>query len=38
VTWDPRQSDAGRVGPGVYFYRMQAGTFRDRKKLVLMGR
>ena len=35
VTWDPRRS--GNVGPGVYFYRIQAGTFRDRKKLVLVG-
>ena len=37
VTWDPSRGESGRMGPGVYFYRIQAGTFRDRKKLVLMG-
>ena len=37
VTWDPSRGDGGRTGPGVYFYRIQAGSFRDRKKLVLMG-
>jgi hypothetical protein len=37
VTWDPLQNESGRVGGGVYFYRIQAGSFRDRKKLVLMG-
>jgi len=25
------------MGPGVYFYRIQAGAFRDRKKMVLLG-
>jgi len=37
VRWDPSQSDGGQVGPGVYFYRIQAGPFRDRKKMVLLG-
>jgi hypothetical protein len=37
VRWEPSRSAAGRLGPGVYFYRIQAGTFRDRRKMVLVG-
>ncbi len=38
VTWDPARGDAGRLGPGVYFYRIEAGPFRERRKMVLTGR
>jgi hypothetical protein len=38
VSWNPAIDYGGRLGPGVYFYRIQAGAFRDRKKLVLMAR
>ncbi|MBI1799490.1 MAG: hypothetical protein HYR73_07350, partial [Candidatus Eisenbacteria bacterium] len=34
VMWDPR--GAGKVGPGVYFYRIEAGPFRARRKAVLL--
>ncbi len=37
VTWDPTQAEGHRVTPGVYFYRIQAGSFQERKKLVLIG-
>ncbi len=38
IQWDHR-ADRGRpVGAGVYLYRIQAGTFRDQKKLVLLER
>ena len=35
--WSPSESGAGHLGPGVYFYRIEAGPFRDRKKMVLVG-
>jgi flagellar hook assembly protein FlgD len=37
--WEPWDltNDGGRtVAPGVYFCRMEAGNFRDTKKLVLL--
>jgi len=37
LRWDPSQRDGGQVGPGMYFYRIQAGPFRERKKMVLLG-
>lgn len=36
VAWDERNNDGGRVAPGVYVYRMTAGTFREERKLVLL--
>jgi FlgD Ig-like domain/WD40-like Beta Propeller Repeat len=36
VDWDRRGEDGTRMQPGVYVYRIQAGPFRDRKKLVLL--
>lgn len=35
VQWD-RRGDGGALRPGVYLYRIQAGAFRDQKKLVIL--
>jgi len=35
VPWNP-SAGGRRIGPGVYFYRLDAGTFRDRKKMTLI--
>src|SRR5207249_1376120 len=35
VTWSPPASRP-KLGPGVYFYRIEAGPFRDRKRMVLL--
>jgi hypothetical protein len=34
--WDHRDDDGRTLGPGVYFYRIEAGPFHDRKKMVLI--
>ncbi len=36
VTWDRRDSGGRAVAPGIYLYRLQAGTFADRKRMVLV--
>jgi flagellar hook assembly protein FlgD len=36
VTWDGRDKSGNRVSDGVYLYRIEAGNFRQTKKLVLM--
>jgi len=36
IEWDHSSDDGQRMGPGVYFYRVEAGPFRDRKKMVLL--
>lgn len=36
VAWNQRDDSGAELGAGVYFARVQADTFRDRKKLVLM--
>lgn len=36
VAWDHASDDGRHLGPGVYFYRIEAGAFRDRKKMVLL--
>jgi len=36
VVWDHRDDAGTNLDAGVYFYQLQAGTFRDRRKLVLM--
>jgi hypothetical protein len=36
VDWDKRAERGQSVGAGVYLYRIQAGAFRDRKKMVLL--
>jgi len=36
VLWDNRADDGHGLGAGVYLYRIQAGGFRDQKKMVLL--
>jgi flagellar hook assembly protein FlgD len=36
VSWDLRNDDGRPVAPGIYFCRMEAGAFRDTKKVVLL--
>jgi hypothetical protein len=36
VSWDGRDREAHRVPSGVYFYRLQTGTFSDTKKAVVV--
>jgi subtilisin family serine protease len=38
VKWDRRDQAGHAVGAGVYLYRIQAGSFRDQKKMVLLAR
>jgi len=37
LEWDHTAENGRSAGPGVYFYRIEAGPFRDRKKMVLIG-
>jgi hypothetical protein len=36
VGWDHRDASGNLVRPGVYLYRLIAGSFRDQKKMVLL--
>jgi hypothetical protein len=36
LQWDRRAGDGTTVHPGIYLYRIQAGQFRDQKKMVLL--
>jgi flagellar hook assembly protein FlgD len=36
VTWDGRNSRGEQVATGVYFCRMQAGSFVQTRKMVLL--
>lgn len=38
VEWDHRTDGGNALGAGVYLYRIQAGAFRDQKKMVLLAR
>lgn len=34
--WDGKTDQGGKVGSGVYFYRLESGEFRTTKKMVLI--
>ncbi len=36
VDWDRRDANGRTMSPGVFLYRMTAGTFRDQGKMVLV--
>lgn len=36
VEWDERDATGRSVGSGVYLYRIQAGSFREQKKMVVL--
>ena len=36
VTWDGRDGDGAKVAAGVYYYRMEAGSYRTGKSLVIV--
>jgi len=36
ITWDGRDARGGAVATGVYFYSVEAGAFKDVKKMVLL--
>lgn len=38
VLWDGVDGDAGRMAPGVYFYRMTVGGWVSQRKIVIIGR
>jgi flagellar hook assembly protein FlgD len=36
LTWDGRNNQGHKVGPGVYFYRLQAGSWVKTRKMVVI--
>jgi flagellar hook capping protein FlgD len=36
VSWDRRDATGARVKPGIYLYRLEAGSFRAQKKLTIL--
>jgi flagellar hook assembly protein FlgD len=36
VDWDQRDSNGNRMSPGIYLYRMNAGSFGAQRKMVLL--
>lgn len=36
VSWDRRDATGVRVKPGVYLYRLEAGSFHDEKKAAVL--
>jgi flagellar hook assembly protein FlgD len=38
ITWDASDNGGRRVGAGVYFYRMDAGSWRSQRKVVFLER
>jgi flagellar hook assembly protein FlgD len=36
LDWNGRDAQGRRVSPGIYLYRMEAGTFRKSRKLAVL--
>jgi hypothetical protein len=38
IAWDRRRDDGAEAHPGVYLYRIDAGAFREQRKMILLKR
>jgi hypothetical protein len=36
ITWDGHDNNGGNIASGIYFYKITAGDFNDRKKMILL--